>query len=414
MIRSSVRSAGLALLIVMNGCGDLGSSLTGAKLPGLNVAEAALQGGSGQIALQVSDGVLRGSPTNTRALEIKADALSLLGAYDQAAHIYQSLLLKDPNSSRATIGLGRIMLSKRPAEAEALFQKVLAHDPKDTTALNNLGIARDLQGRHTEAQTAYRQALAVSPDLDSAQANLALSMAMSGQGAAAVQLLKDKAMQPGVSAKVKHDYAVVLAMTGNRGEAERILDQDMAPDDARQVLDNVTGTHTRPAPEPSGTAVVSRDWDEVPPDVVQVPESATQTAVPGHAALVVAPAGPALATANANATPTDASARGLPMAAVPSAAVPTAAVPMGVSRAATMAATIASPAPNVVRPRQPVGGDTAAPSARPANPIAAVVTDQQSLAAPIPNGAGEAAAGRASDAAPEQASVPSPRRRRRF
>ncbi len=32
------------------------SSNTGAKAPGLNVAEAALDGGAGQIALQVSDG----------------------------------------------------------------------------------------------------------------------------------------------------------------------------------------------------------------------------------------------------------------------------------------------------------------------------------------------------------------------
>ena len=32
-------------------------------------------------------------------------------------------------------------------------------------ALNDLGIARDLQGRHTDAQTAYREALGVNPDM---------------------------------------------------------------------------------------------------------------------------------------------------------------------------------------------------------------------------------------------------------
>ena len=48
-------------------------------------------------------------------------------------------------------------------------------------ALNDLGIARDLQGRHTDAQMAYRQALGISPEMSAAQVNLALSLAMGGQ-----------------------------------------------------------------------------------------------------------------------------------------------------------------------------------------------------------------------------------------
>src|SRR5882724_10227964 len=108
MIRSSMRSAGLALLLTMNGCGALvSSSGTGTRTPGLNVAEAALQGGSGQIALAVSEGVLRGSPNDVHAMEIKGDALSLLGDYDAAASVFQTLLARDPDSIRANTGLGR-------------------------------------------------------------------------------------------------------------------------------------------------------------------------------------------------------------------------------------------------------------------------------------------------------------------
>jgi Flp pilus assembly protein TadD len=199
MIRSSVRCAGLALLLTMNGCGNFGSTIsssTGARKPGVTVAEAALQGGSGQIALQVSEGVLRDSPHDTRALEIKADALTLLGDYDGATQVYQELLTKDPNSIRANIGMGRIKLTSDPTAAAALFQQVLVREPANVTALNNLGIARDLQGRHTEAQAIYRQTLAVSPDLSSAQVNMALSLAMSGQGAEAIHLMKATAEQP--------------------------------------------------------------------------------------------------------------------------------------------------------------------------------------------------------------------------
>ena len=284
MMRSSVRSAGLAILLTMNGCGDLGSSMsfgTGARAPSLKVAEAALQGGSGQIALQVTESVLQKSPNDVHALEIKGDALAQLGDYDDAIPIYQGLLAKDPNSTRATIGMGRIKLTKDPAAAAALFEQVLRRDPKNLTALNNLGIARDLMGRHAEAQKVYHEALAVNPDLDSAKVNLALSMAMSGQGPAAVQLLKAKATEPGAPVKVKHDYAVVLAMAGNRPEAERVLSENLSPDEIHQMLDTVTGTHTK-APPSQASRYAAQDQrqsdDGVPPDVVQVPEVGSQPA----------------------------------------------------------------------------------------------------------------------------------------
>lgn len=333
MIRSSVRSAGLALLLTVSGCGTMVSSGTGTRTPGLNVAEAALQGGAGQIALQVSDGVLRDSPNNVRAMEIKGDALTLLGDYDQAEGIFQALLAKDPNSVRAGIGLGRVRLAKDPAAAEVLFQKVLQHDPKNVTALNNLGIARDLQGRHAQAQPAYREALAINPDLESAQVNLALSMAISGQGPAAIKLLQARATQPGAPTRVKHDYAVVLAMAGNRAGAERVLSDDMPPDEARQLLDSATGTRTRAIASNDAPSAGQRD-DEVPPDVVQVPEGA-----------------PARLATDKPAQP--------------------------------MAAALAAPPPMVVRPRASAEPTSDVPAVQPVNPVAAAVTNQQPLALPM-------------------------------
>jgi Flp pilus assembly protein TadD len=339
MIKSSVRSAGVALLLLTaNGCGVIGGTSTSARAPGLNVAEAALQGGAGQIALQVSEGVLQESPSNVHALEIKGDALVLLGEYDDATSIFTALLAKDPNSVRANMGLGRIRLAKDPAAAAALFEQVLKRDPKDLTALNDVGIARDLQGRHAEAQVSYRQALAINPDLDSAQVNLALSMAMSGQGPAAVKLLQAKATEPGAPVKVRHDYAVVLAMAGNRPEAERVLRQDLSADEARQVVDNATGTHTKPIPDGDLAAgrLASRDprpsEDLIPPDVVQIPE-----------------------------------------------------VPSPVSHAAGRSATAqASPPPTVVRPASMGESDSSAPpNAQPVSPVAAAIVNQRPLALPI-------------------------------
>ena len=94
MMRSTVRSAGLAILLTMNGCGGFVASDPGIKTPGLSVAEAALEGGAGQIALQVSEGVLHDSPNNLQAMAVKGDALTLLGEYDQAAAAFQAILAK--------------------------------------------------------------------------------------------------------------------------------------------------------------------------------------------------------------------------------------------------------------------------------------------------------------------------------
>jgi Flp pilus assembly protein TadD len=54
-----------------------------------------------------------------------------------------------------------------------LFRRALALDPTDAAALNNLGIALDLQDRHEEAETAYRTALGRQPMMTAARVNLA-------------------------------------------------------------------------------------------------------------------------------------------------------------------------------------------------------------------------------------------------
>lgn len=353
MIRSTVRSAGLAILLSMNGCGML-SSVTGPKMPGLDIAEAALQGGAGAIALHVSENTLQSSPNNVHALEIKGDALSMMGDYDGAAAIFQALLAKDPASIRANIGLGRIKLSKEPAAAEALFLAVLKRDPNDQIALNNVGIARDLQGRHTEAQVAYRQALAVNPDLDSATVNMALSLAMSNQGPAAIQMMRAEAAKPGATDKVKHDYAVVLAMSGHRPEAEAVLRELLPPGQIQQALDNINGSGTRVTAQASNRVAAlpsSRLDDTVPPDVVQVPEVASQPAQPVNRIARAAP---------------------LPLTA-----------PLPVAAPAPARAAMNTQPPMVVRPQQSVDATSDTPVMAPVNPVAAAMTWQRPLSLPI-------------------------------
>ena len=222
-------------MMSLAGCAGGGSQSSGQ--PGLKVAEEALRGGTPLIAMQVAQGVLARTPDDVPALLVQADAATQLGRNNDAAATYQRVLHLRPDSTHAKIGLGRQRLMTDPHEAVTLFQDVARREPRNLSALNNLGIARDLLGQHHEAQDAYRQARAVDPANVAARVNLALSLAMSGDSANAVPLIAPLANDPTASAQVRHDYAAVLAMAGREGEAEKILVRDMSPAEVRQVLE---------------------------------------------------------------------------------------------------------------------------------------------------------------------------------
>ena len=232
-----------------------------------------------------------------------------------------------------------------------MFRAVLKREPKDLTALNNIGIARDLQGHHADAQTAYRQALAINPGLELRTSQSGAVAGDDGTWPQAVRLLKARASDPAAPVKVRRDYAVVLAMAGNQPEAERVLSEDLPADQVRQVLDNATGV--RSAVHSDGSPAVAmaqppRD-KAVPPDVVQVPEG-------------TAPARPPVAGGTVGTR-------------VASSAMPAPAV----------AALATTPAPMVVRPT-PTDAET--PMAQPVNSIAAAMTNQRPLALSLHSGEG--------------------------
>jgi Flp pilus assembly protein TadD len=231
-----MRNGVLLLALLLAACGHTASDMS-ALSPGVDVAQAALRGGSPQTALQLAGNVLAHQPDNEAALVVQGDALTELGRLDEAHDSYGRALRSNPGSVGALVGLGRISLTNNPAASEPLFLKALQRDPRNTTAMNDLGVARDLQGNHAGAQDAYRQALGIDPQLASAQVNLALSLAMSGAADDAVRMLRPMASDPGASTKLRHDLAAALTMAGDRDEAASILSKDLSPEDVRRALD---------------------------------------------------------------------------------------------------------------------------------------------------------------------------------
>ena len=319
---------------------------------GIGVADAALRGGSPQIALQVVSNVLATSPNNTQALVIQGEALTELGRLDEAAASFTAALTPNRQSIRAIVGLGRVKLASDPPAAEALFLEALQREPRNAVALNDLGIARDLQGRHADAQAAYRQALAADPDMNGAQVNLALSLAMSGRSQDALRLLQPLASDPGASPQTRHDLAAVLAMSGDRAGAATILSKDLSPAEVKQAIagyaaarqDNgatlfaaggappaTPASAPAPAPPPAPaaappqTAVAAPPPSPPPAPATPAPAAPAATAVSLAAPAAVpqpeppaAPSAPAAPAAPASAEPASSGAAVVQLGAVPS------------------------------------------------------------------------------------------------
>ncbi|MDE2006054.1 MAG: tetratricopeptide repeat protein [Rhodospirillales bacterium] len=215
------------------------------------LAALAIQSGDAAGALRMADQALTAHPGEPAALVVRGEAYTKLGEMGDAEKDFLAVLRTDPGSVSALTGLGRLRLAQDPAAAAALFRKVLDRAPGDAVALNDLGIALDLQGQHAAAQGAYRRALLLRPDLTASRVNLALSMAQAGQGGAAVALLRPVASAPKAGAKLREDYAAVLTMAGDQDQARAILSADMPPEQAAAAINAFAASVPAGAPAPS-------------------------------------------------------------------------------------------------------------------------------------------------------------------
>jgi Flp pilus assembly protein TadD len=202
----------------------------------MNVADAAIAGGDPAMALKVSQSVLAQDPNNLDALYHEAAAYYAVDRCMDAIAAYKVALTLAPNSSTAELGIGRCLLQRNAAEAEAAFTAAVNDDPHDAAALNDLGIARDLQGHHKEALAPYEQSLLIDPGNLATEVNLGMSFALSGDGPDALEYLGPLATGQDATPKIREDYALALVASGRPDEAHLVLAQDLSPDAANALV----------------------------------------------------------------------------------------------------------------------------------------------------------------------------------
>jgi Flp pilus assembly protein TadD len=139
-----------------------------------------MTGGSPEIAVNVSRGILVRDPFNIPAQMMLGNALYALQLFPQAEASYASVLKVQPNNAAAHLGLGRVKLAERDSKtAEEQFRLAAQQEPRAET-FSNLGVALDLQQRPEAAQAEYRRSLELDPGSAATRLNLALSLLASG------------------------------------------------------------------------------------------------------------------------------------------------------------------------------------------------------------------------------------------
>jgi Flp pilus assembly protein TadD len=366
-----LRGLAMAGLLAMAGCGSLPTLGRAEPDSSLRLATIFMSAGAPDAALRAADEALVRRPRNAEAMVLRADALVALERPDEAQQAYMAAIAEDPRTVAPRIALGRMLVRRNPAAAEAVFADVLARQPNNAIALNNIGIARDLQGRHREAQPSYRAARTADPRMTGASVNLGLSLVLSGDMAEAVRELTPLAAAPDASPTVVENLGVALAANGEAVEASRVLARVMAPAEIAEVLAQYRGQPARVA----AAAVAA-----------PAPPRAAAPVVAPMAAPVAAPVLPPVAVAPPASIPT-------PAVSVAAQAEPAA---PAVEPASVVMASVAAPPPVVAPVPQPV-----APAAIP-QPVAPAAPTPR---APVAAGHGafaQLAASETEAAAPEE------------
>ena len=91
----------------------------------------------------------------------------------------------------------------RPERAIERYAALVAADPKDLRAVNGLGVAYDLAGRHAEAQATYRRGLDREPENVALRNNLGLSLALAKRPEEAIPILRRVAESPRANVRVR-------------------------------------------------------------------------------------------------------------------------------------------------------------------------------------------------------------------
>lgn len=157
-----------------------------------------------------------------------ARALRYSGQAQQAADVMQVELARHGRDARMVAELGKAYLAAdRNGLALKNLEEARTLAPDDWELHSALGVALDSQARYGEARDSYARALALAPDHPLVLNNFALSQALDGRLDEAITTLSHANEQPQAGMQIRQNLALLLALKGDAGAAERLAAKDL-------------------------------------------------------------------------------------------------------------------------------------------------------------------------------------------
>ena len=186
-----------------------------------------------ELASRAAQELAATAPTSHQAQELEAEAFESQSNWDSAIAQYKKILAQEPNLPGIHYRIGRIFLSKSPADAEAAkaeFNEEVKIDPDSASAEFMLGEIARQSGQWNEAIAHFSRASKLDESFQEAYLALGMSLNSAGKFSDAISPLRSYVkMQPSDPAG-HYQLATAYARTGQKPEAERemVLQREMA------------------------------------------------------------------------------------------------------------------------------------------------------------------------------------------
>lgn len=177
-----------------------------------------------ELASRAAQELATTAPTSHQAEQLEAEAFESQESWDRAIVEYKKILEQEPKLSGIHYRLGRIFLSKSPADVEnatAEFEQELKIDPENASAEFMLGEIARQAGQWDDAIAHFSRASKLDEGFQEAYLALGMSLNSAGKFSDAIMPLQSYIkMQPGDPAG-HYQLATAYARTGRKPEADR-------------------------------------------------------------------------------------------------------------------------------------------------------------------------------------------------
>ncbi|MBA3950096.1 MAG: sulfatase-like hydrolase/transferase, partial [Acidobacteria bacterium] len=181
---------------------------------------------------------LRNGVTQSEVRIKLGEYLAESGRPARAIELLSATAGRDPD---ALIALGNAYtLADRPRDAIATYERLLAVDPDNALAYENIGAAYLGAGRHAEAEGALRKALSLDPNLAGAHTALGVALAATGRSGEAIESWTRAIALDPVELNALFNITLHLVQAGRMTEAIEYGERFLAAAPAYMAADAAT------------------------------------------------------------------------------------------------------------------------------------------------------------------------------